>query len=214
MTSEGSAQRGRWPWPWVCLCLVLLGLLGAQTYLSYKFPIKQDLFGHAFRHHLGNRAIAYAHLLTSSHRFSRVGVAEIDEMIAQAAASHGVDPFLVKAIAVYESYYLSHAISTTGAMGLMALMPETARLLGVRDPFDPKENVDAGARFLAELSEAFDGDVVRVAAAYNAGPGNVRRYDGVPPFAETRAYVENVLHLRDFFERASRAAGDPEVTAR
>jgi len=192
----------RGPWPWVCL--FLLALLGAQTYVSYRFPIKQDGFGHTFREHLGDRLTAYAYLLRSSHKFASFDASEIDELIGDTAAKYGVDPFLVKAITVYESYYLPNAISSTGAMGLMALMPETARALGVRDPFDPRQNVAGGVRLLKELSQEFHGDVVAMVAAYNAGAGSVRRHGGLPPFAETTAYVENVLSLREFFERESR----------
>lgn len=199
----------RRPWPWAVLSLVLLGLLGAQAYLSYKFPIKQDPFGHPFREHVGNRLVAYGKLLGSGHKLVPVGLEEIERIVDEAAAAEGADVSLVRAIAVYESYYLPNAISTTGAMGLMALMPETARLLGVRDPFDPRENVAGGARLLRQLSDEFEGDLARVAAAYNAGVGAVRRYGGVPPYAETKAYVRNVLALRDFFEEERQRAAGP-----
>ena len=202
----------RSPWLWVSLLLV--AVLCAQTYVSYEFPIKQDLFGHPFREHLGDRLVAYASLLRSSHKFSHVSVAEIDAIIEETAAEHGVDPSLVKAIAVYESYDLPNAISTTGAMGLMALMPGTARAQGVRDPFDPRDNVAGGVRLLKKLSEEFHGDVALVVAAYNAGAGSVRKHGGVPRSAETSAYVKNVLHLRDFFERESRRAASAAPVAR
>jgi hypothetical protein len=165
------------------------------------------------REHLGDRLFAYAWLLRSSHPFSPVSVAAIDEIIEETAAEHGVDPAHVKAIAVYESYDLPNAISTTGAMGLMALMPRTARAQGVQDPFDPRDNVAGGVRLLKKLSEEFHGDVALVVAAYNAGAGSVRAHGGVPRSAETSAYVKNVLHLRDFFERESRRAASAAPVA-
>lgn len=202
--------RGLWPW----ISLSLLALLAGQTYAAYEFPIKQDAFGHAFREHLGDRLVAYAWLARSSHKFARLGVAEIDALIEEKAAEHGVDPSLAKAVAAYESDYLPNAISTTGAMGLMALMPETARLLGVRDPFDARENADAGVRLLRDLLAAHDGDVALTLAAYNAGPGAVRRHGGVPPFVETTTYVDRVMRLRESFAPTGRAAKSPGLAAR
>ena len=138
---------------WLWVSLVLSGLLLAQSYVSYKFPIKQDPFGHSYRTHMGDRMIAYAYLLKSGDKFSRWGQEEINAIIEAAAQRHGVDPQLIQAITLFESYYLPHAISTTGAMGLMALMPETARSLGVSDPFSPIDNIEGGVRFVRTLSE-------------------------------------------------------------
>jgi len=203
--------RLRGPWPSVSL--LLLVLLGAQTYFAYRFPIKQDHFGHPFREHLSDRLVAYGYLLRSSHKLSPLGAAEIDDLIEETAAEYGADPSLVKAIAVYESHYLPHAISTTGAMGLMALMPTTAQAQGVRDPFDPRQNVAGGVRLLMKLSEAFGGDTASMLAAYNAGAERVRQHGGVPPFAETTAYVSNVMSLRDFFERERLGMPSPGLVA-
>jgi soluble lytic murein transglycosylase-like protein len=177
---------------WFWVSVVLSGLLLAQSYVSYKFPIKQDLFGHPYRTHMGNRLIAYAYLLKSSDKFSRWNLEEINAIIETAAQRHEVDPQLIQAITLFESYYLPHAISTTGAMGLMALMPETAKALGVGDPFSPIDNIEGGVKFVKSLSETFQGDTALILAAYNAGAGAVKKYEGIPLYQETTAYVDKV----------------------
>ena len=113
----------------------------------------------------------------------------------RAAARHGLDPNLVLAVARTESCFDPRARSVAGALGLMQLMPATARELGVVDPFDPEASLDGGSRYLARMLARFGGDLDLALAAYNAGPGNVVRHGGVPPFAETRRYVERVSRL-------------------
>jgi soluble lytic murein transglycosylase-like protein len=120
---------------------------------------------------------------------------EIDQSIVMAAARHNVDPNLVRAVVKVESNFNSNAVSRTGAMGLMQLMPKTARELKVKNPFDPQQNVDAGVRHLKYLLENYNGDVNLTLAAYNAGEGAVRRSAGVPHFAETQDYVRKITHL-------------------
>ena len=112
--------------------------------------------------------------------------------IADAARAHGVDPRLIAAVASRESAWNAAAISRTGACGIMQLMPATARFLGINNIFDSRENIFAGARYLRTLLDAFNGDLDLTLAAYNAGPGAVQKFGGVPPFAETRAYVKHV----------------------
>ena len=111
-------------------------------------------------------------------------------IVDSAARRHGVDPDLVHAVIAVESGYRATAQSPAGAQGLMQLMPGTQRDLGVSDAFDPRQNVDAGVAYLRRLTDEF-GTVLAI-AAYNAGPGAVRRYNGIPPYAETRAYVRAV----------------------
>ena len=115
------------------------------------------------------------------------------ETMARAARVHGVDARLVDAVARVESALDPTAVSPRGAMGLMQLMPATARDLGVTDPFDPVQSIDGGCRYLKQLLERFDGDLPRALAAYNAGPRAVVESGGVPEYAETKSYVARVL---------------------
>lgn len=119
-------------------------------------------------------------------------------VIDEASRTHGVDPRLVAAVARRESAFNANAVSTAGACGIMQLMPDTARLFGVSDIFDVRQNVFAGARYLRTLLDSFNGNLDLALAAYNAGPGAVAKYNGVPPFAETRAYIRAV---RSTYER-------------
>jgi soluble lytic murein transglycosylase-like protein len=114
-------------------------------------------------------------------------------IIERASARHGVDPRLVRAVIQVESAYQPRARSRKGAMGLMQLMPETARLYEVADPYDPAANIDAGTRHLRALLDRFD--LARALAAYNAGTAAVERFRGIPPFPETRTYVSRILKL-------------------
>ena len=120
---------------------------------------------------------------------------DIDSAIEQAAARHNVDPNLVRAVVKVESNFNPNAVSRKGAMGLMQLMPATARQLKVKNPFDPEQNVDAGVRHLKQLLESYGGDVKLTLAAYNAGAGAVARSSGVPRFAETQNYVRRITNL-------------------
>lgn len=118
----------------------------------------------------------------------------LSAIIYEASEKHGVDPRLVAAVAHRESRFNPFATSPVGAQGIMQLMPSTARYLGVSDSYDARENVFAGTRYLRTLLDTFDGDLNLTLAAYNAGPGAVRKYRGIPPYRETRAYVSAVRH--------------------
>jgi len=120
---------------------------------------------------------------------------EVDASIVMAAARHNVDPNLVRAVVKVESNFNSNAVSRKGAMGLMQLMPSTARSLNVKNPFDPQQNVDAGVRHLKQLLENYGGDVNLTLAAYNAGSGAVARSSGIPRFPETQNYVRRITNL-------------------
>ncbi len=120
-------------------------------------------------------------------------------IIDRAAYAHGLDPWLLHAVIRAESAYNPLAQSSKGAIGLMQLMPDTAARYGVRDPWNPEENIYAGARYLRDLMGMFGSDVRLAVAAYNAGEGNVQKYGNqIPPFDETRGYVSKVL---DFYRR-------------
>ena len=119
--------------------------------------------------------------------------AEIEGLVQSNSAAQGVDPDLVRAIMANESAFNPNATSTTGAQGLMQLMPETAAALGVTNSFDPSQNVSGGTRYLRSMLQRFGGDVTKAVAAYNAGPEAVEHYGGVPPYTETQSYVTSVL---------------------
>lgn len=120
---------------------------------------------------------------------------ELIAMVDEIATGEGVDPHLARAVIQAESAFYAKARSRAGALGLMQLMPATARRFGVVDPFDPRQNITGGVKYLRWLMDAFEGDLTCVVAAYNAGEGAVARHKGIPPFAETRAYVPRVLDL-------------------
>ena len=120
---------------------------------------------------------------------------EIDQLVNQTANRHQVDPDLVRAIVRVESDYDPKAVSSKGAMGLMQLIPATARRFGVENPFDPKQNLEGGVNYLRYLLDLFDGDLALSLAAYNAGEHSVQRYGGIPAIPETQDYVRKVTNL-------------------
>ena len=124
-----------------------------------------------------------------------VTTAEVEKAVEEAASRHGVDPNLVKAIIKVESNFNARAVSNKGAMGLMQLMPDTARRLNVSNPFDVNENVDAGVRHFRQLLDDFNGDVKLSLAAYNAGEKAVSSHGGIPPYHETQNYVRQITNL-------------------
>lgn len=123
----------------------------------------------------------------------RVDKRDLDEIIYMASVRYGIDPALVRAVVKAESDYDVLAVSAVGARGLMQLMPETARRMGVVDIHDPADNIEGGTRYLSSLLEMFDWKVPLALAAYNAGENAVIKYGGVPPYDETRGFVKKVL---------------------
>lgn len=128
----------------------------------------------------------------------------IEEIVAESARAFALPISLVRAVARAESAFRSDAVSPKGALGVMQLMPDTARRLGVKDAFDPEENIPAGARLLRQLLEKYEGRVAEALAAYNAGEGAVARHQGVPPYRETRGYIRKVV--KDFNRNGGAAA--------
>ena len=129
-----------------------------------------------------------------------------DDAISEASAQQQIDPALIRAIIHAESSFRPKAVSKKGAQGLMQLMPQTAKSLGVTDTFDPQQNVSAGVRYFNDLLARYHYNLVKALAAYNAGGGAVDRYRGVPPYRETHAYVARIVHEFNREKRAERKA--------
>jgi soluble lytic murein transglycosylase-like protein len=136
---------------------------------------------------------------------------DLNEVVKAASGTYRLDPDLVNSVIRAESGFNVRAVSPKGAQGLMQLMPKTASDLGVHNAFDPQANVDGGTRYLRELLERYDFDLVKALAAYNAGPQRVEQYGGVPPYYETKAYVARIV--RDFNKKklAAKTAAQPEA---
>ncbi len=139
--------------------------------------------------------------LRTKLRYARsANPAEYEHLIKNCADKYGVSPYLIKAVIHAESGYNPNAVSSKGASGLMQLMPATAKSLKVTDRFNPKDNVEGGVKYLRFLLDTFSGDVSLALAAYNAGLSNVAKYGGIPPYNETRTYVNRVLSYMQSYQ--------------
>ena len=127
---------------------------------------------------------------------------EYAKLIEEACALHDFSPAMATAVMAVESAFNPLAVSSAGAQGLMQLMPATAEQFGVQDPFDPKENIFGGVRYLKFLLDLFDGDMTKTIAAYNAGPIAVTKANGIPNFSETRSYVSRVMEYFEYYNKA------------
>jgi len=137
-----------------------------------------------------------------SHALSS-GSSDYDEIIKEASQKYGVEENFLKAIIQQESGFNPNATSYVGAMGLMQLMPETAKELGVTNAYDPRDNIMGGAKYISQQLKRFNGDKRKALAAYNAGPGAVLKYGGVPPYSETQKYVANIMSIYESMDNSS-----------
>jgi transglycosylase-like protein with SLT domain len=133
----------------------------------------------------------------------RLDLTSYVDTIKQVSKRNNIDPALVRALIHAESAFNAKAVSSTGAQGLMQLMPGTAKELGVRNALNVKENINGGVKYLAQLLQQFNGDIKLATAAYNAGPNAVKKYKGIPPYSETEVYVERVGILHQRYQNAS-----------
>lgn len=136
---------------------------------------------------------------------------EYDSLIAQAAARNGLDPALLHGLIQQESGFDPNATSGAGAAGLTQLMPGTASSLGVANPLNPAESIEGGARYLGQMMSQFGGNAAEALAAYNAGPGAVEQYRGIPPYAETQSYVTKVLGYAEAYRQSHPATTTGEL---
>jgi hypothetical protein len=162
------------------------------------------------------RHVGVGHVRLAISRQEMAKVLRSPELLAlvdEIATQEGIDPYLARAVIQAESAFYARARSRAGALGLMQLMPQTAQRFGVVDPFDPRQNITGGVRYLKWLSETFGGDLPRVVAAYNAGESAVFKYQGIPPYPETRAYVPRVLELysKRLVQADPKAAGSMDL---
>ncbi len=136
---------------------------------------------------------ALQEIISAQANTTTASKSQILNVVNQVAEKHGVDEKLVQALIKQESGFNPNAKSKAGAMGLMQLMPSTAKNLGVQDPYNIVQNVEGGVKYLKSMLNKYNGNVILALAAYNAGPGAVDKYDGVPPYKETQNYVRNIL---------------------
>ena len=181
--------------PWLLL-LVLLGAIANPALADiYRYVDEDGVI------HFSNVPTHYRFRLYISETYLdyRAYFDRYDRIIIRAARKHGVDNTLVKAVIRAESDFDRNAVSKKGAQGLMQLMPETAKDLAVKDSFDPHENINAGVRYLKRQLNNFQNNVPLALAAYNAGENAVRKYGRIPPYKETRTFVDRVLRYWDEF---------------
>ncbi len=173
--------------------LILLALLPVPAYPDIYRYVDEDGVIHFTDVPMDEEAVVVQREAVQTGSSSSYSRREIRRIAEEAARRHSLDPQLVKAVIQVESGWDPFAVSRRGAMGLMQLMPATVKEMGVRNPYDPEENINAGVRYLKALIDRF-GDIELALAAYNAGPKVVERYGAVPPYRETVHYVRDILH--------------------
>jgi len=176
--------------------------LGLALLLLSPLPVKADIYKYVDANgvvHFTNTPTTNQYGLYLKERPAVRSSGGFREIISRCASAYRLEEALVRAVIKAESDYNPRAVSTKGAQGLMQLMPETARMMNVRDPWDAEENIRGGSRYLRLMLDQFNGNLDLAIAAYNAGPNAVLRHKGVPPYTETRTYVDRVKrYLRHY----------------
>jgi len=195
----------------LCLCVVLVYVLAIASYARadiYRYVDEDDIVHFTDaptdkRFKIFMRDLKRDKELRTKLKYaSSVNPAEFEQLIKSCSAKYGVNSSLIKAVIHAESGYNPNAVSSKGASGLMQLMPATAKSLKVADRFNPKDNVEGGVKYLRFLLDTFRGDVSLAVAAYNAGLGKVAKYGGIPPYNETRTYVNRVLSYMKSYQES------------
>ncbi len=183
--------------------IVFIGLLMSLVQTSVVIP--DSAYGDIYKYVDANGVIHFTNAPTSTEYnfYMKEGSrrSSVKELISHYADMFGLDPHLVYAVIKVESNFNPNTVSHKGAQGLMQLIPETAREMEVKNPFNPEENIRGGSRYLRLMLDQFDGDLELALAAYNAGPGSVRRHGGIPPYEETRNYVERVKRYLQHYQQ-------------
>lgn len=185
--------------------LISFGLLGLLSVSGYYFILTDQVRSDQKEYsnlvdlplNLSDENLSY---LSLTPKEKKASVSTYDHWIRAACRKHALDPALVKAVIHAESRFDPQAVSPRGAVGLMQIDPITVRELGIKDPFNPKHNIDGGVRYLKGLLETFEGDQRLALAAYNAGPNQVYRHNGVPPFKDTKKYIKQVFRYLTYYQ--------------